>query len=338
MQQHFYDTFEKILSSPKKIVITSHTNPDGDAVGSSLALMFFLRKFNHDVNVLIPNEVPSFLEFLPGMENVIIYESNSKLAKQLIEQADFIFSLDYNSIHRSGNLKEILENSKAGKVLIDHHRDAKLADFVCAMSVIDVSSTSELVFDVIDHFGFETYGDKEIAECLFVGIMTDTGSFSYSIYSSKTFEISARLIRAGVDVRKIHQNVYDTFSENRLRLLGFSISERMMVLDDLSTAIIYLSKADLERFDFKVGDTEGVVNYPLSLDKIRLSVLVTEKKDTIRFSFRSKNNFSVHELAQKHFNGGGHVNAAGGNLSCSFEESLIRLKEILLEYKYELNN
>ena len=222
------------------------------------------------------------------------------------------------------------------KILIDHHRDTDFGQFACSLSDTQVSSTSELVAETILHYG-ECYVDEAIATNILVGIVTDTGSFAHSIYHPGTFAICAKMVEKSVSYNQIHQLVYDTFSENRLRLLGYSISNKMEILDEYATAIISLTKEELAKFDYQVGDTEGVVNYPLSLKKIKMSVLVTERQGVIRFSFRSKGVFSVHEVAQKHFNGGGHTNAAGGTLSCSMEEALEKLHQVLPEYQEMLN-
>ncbi|MDR0970225.1 MAG: bifunctional oligoribonuclease/PAP phosphatase NrnA [Lentimicrobiaceae bacterium] len=336
MQTSFFETFAEILTTPQKIVITTHTNPDGDALGSSLALYHFVKQFEQEVHILIPNKYPDFLAWLPGAEQMIIFESNVKLAKQVLKAADYIFCLDYNAINRGGVMQDHIKKSNAKKVLIDHHRDPEATNFYAMLSDTDVSSTAELIFDVIDHFDYEKYGNQDITECIFVGIMTDTGSFSYSIYGSRTFEICARLVQNGLDLRKVHQNVYDTFSENRLRLLGFSISDRMYIYDDLSTAIILLSKADLQKFNYQIGDTEGIVNFPLSMKKIKLAILITERDDQIRLSFRSKGDFSVHELARNHFEGGGHKNAAGGSLYCSVNDVIEKVLIVLETYKNDL--
>lgn len=336
MQTSFFETFSKILETHNKIIITTHTNPDGDALGSSLALYYFIKQFDQDVHILVPNKYPNFLAWLPGIENMIVFESNAKLAKQALEAADYIFCLDYNAINRGGVMQDDIKKSNAKKVLIDHHRDPEATDFYAMLSDTEVSSTAELVFNVIDYFGYEKHGNQNITECIFTGIMTDTGSFSYSVYGSRTFEICAQLIQNGLNLRKVHQNVYDTFSENRLRLLGFSISDRMYIYDDLSTAIILLSKADLQKFNYQIGDTEGVVNFPLSMEKIKLAILITERDDQIRLSLRSKGDFSVHELARDHFSGGGHKNAAGGSLYVPVEDVLDCVLAILESYKNDL--
>ena len=226
--------------------------------------------------------------------------------------------------------------TRVPRILVDHHRDPDLSQFYCAYSETCVSSASEIVTEIILHYGKDQF-TQSIATNLLVGIMTDTGSFSHSIYHPRTMELCAMLVEYSMPYVLIHQMVYDTMSENRLRLLGFSISNRMEVFDAYATAIIALDKNDLARFDYQPGDTEGVVNYPLSMKKIKMSVLVTERDDQIRLSFRSKGSFSVHEVAQKYFKGGGHTNAAGGTLTCSFEEAVAKLKEVLPEYQELLN-
>ena len=227
--------------------------------------------------------------------------------------------------------------TRVPRILVDHHRDPDLSQFYCAYSEVGVSSASEIVTEIILHYGKEQF-TQSIATNLMVGIMTDTGSFAHSIYHPRTFELTSILVEKSMPYSYIHEQVYDTMSENRLRLLGFSINNRMEVLDAYSTAIIALNKSDLESFNYQVGDTEGVVNFPLQMDKIKMSVLVTERQDQIRLSFRSKGDFSVHELANKYFKGGGHTNAAGGTLTCSFDEAVALLKSVLPEYQERLNN
>lgn len=337
LRDQFFNAFDSAVRSPGKFTVISHVNPDGDAIGSSLALSQFLRKMGHQVEVMVPNDFPGFLSWLPGASNILIYDKDQDRCDKALEVSDLLFILDFNHISRSGMIKKTLERLKTDKILIDHHRDTDLSNFVCALSDTEVSSTSELVSETIFHFGTH-FIDESIATNLLVGIVTDTGSFAHSIFHPETFSICAKLVEKAPSYNQIHQLVYDTFSENRLRLLGYSISEKMEILDEYATAIISLNKDELARFDYQVGDTEGVVNYPLSMKKIRMSVLVTERQGVIRFSFRSKGSFSVHELVQKHFNGGGHTNAAGGTLNCSMEEALKKLHRVLPEYKELLIN
>lgn len=328
----FFQTFDEVVGTPRNIAIISHVNPDGDAIGSSLAFSQFLRNLGHRVDVMVSNDFPAFLAWMPGAQDIHIFEKAPDHCNNILDAADFIMMLDFNHFSRAGLVQEKLISLKTNKILIDHHRDPNLDDFLCALSETQVSSTSELVAEVILHYG-EQYLTDAIATNILVGIVTDTGSFAHSVFHPQTFSISAKLIEKSASYNQIHQLIYDTFSEDRLRLLGYAISNKMEVLDDYATAIIALNKEELSRFNYQVGDTEGVVNYPLSMEKMVMSVLVTERQGVIRFSFRSKGDFSVHELAQKHFNGGGHTNAAGGTLNCSMEEAMDRLHAILPEYR-----
>ena len=333
-KQLFFNNFREFISQFKKVVIVSHVNPDGDAIGSSLAFYFFLKKFGIDVKVIIPNDYPSFLAWMPGIEDILIYDKNSEKGAEYLNAAELICYLDFNHPSRTGLVhNDLCHCNKTPRLLIDHHRDTDYSQFAMYLSEVETSSTAELVAELIHYHGFDKYLDENIAACLLVGIMTDTGSFAHSIYHPETFEICGKLITPKVNYQLIHSKIYNTFSENRLRLLGYSISKRMTTLEEYHTAYIYLTKADLEAFDYQVGDTEGVVNYPLMIDGIVMSVLITERQGVIRFSFRSKGDFSVHELAKEHFNGGGHTNAAGGTLECSIEEAIKKFVDVLPQYK-----
>ena len=337
-KQLFFNKFQEFISQYKKVVIVSHVNPDGDAVGSSLAFYFFLLKFGIDVKIIIPNDFPSFLSWMPGIENILIFDKNSEKGVEYLNAADLICYLDFNHPSRTGLVhNDLCHCKKTPRLLIDHHRDTDYSQFVMYLSEAETSSTSELVAELIQYHGFDKYLDDKIATCLLVGIMTDTGSFAHSIYHPETFDICGKLISPSVDYQLIHSKIYNTFSENRLRLLGFSISNRMTTLEEYHTAYIYLTKGDLESFNYQVGDTEGVVNFPLMIDEIRMAVLITERQGVIRFSFRSKGDFSVHELARAHFNGGGHTNAAGGTLECSIDEAIRKFLDVLPQYKALLN-
>ena len=333
--ESFYSQFDTVIHSFRKILVVSHVNPDGDAIGSSLAMYSFLKKFGIEVKVLVPNDFPEFLSWMPGAHEVLVYETDSTNAQEWISTAECIIMQDFNSLSRSGILHNEIGKTRVPRILIDHHRDPEMGQFYCAWSETNVSSASELVSEIILHYGMK-YLDENIATNLLVGIMTDTGSFAHSIYHPRTFEIVSALVEKSASYNEIHRLVYDTFSENRLRLLGYAIN-KMEVLDEYATAIIALSKSELDSFDYHVGDTEGIVNYPLSLKKVKMSVLITERQEQIRLSFRSKGDFSVHELSNKHFKGGGHTNAAGGTLNCTIEEAVEKLKSVLPEYKDLLN-
>lgn len=333
-KQLFLNNFHDFISQYKRVVIVSHVNPDGDAIGSSLAFYFFLIKLGIDAKIIIPNDFPSFLSWMPGIENILIFDKNSEKGVEYLNSAELICYLDFNHPSRTGLIhNDLCHCKKTPRLLIDHHRDADFSQFAAYLSDVETSSTAELVAEIIQYHGFDKYLDDEIATCLLVGIMTDTGSFSHSIYHPETFEICGKLISPTVNYPLIHNKIYNTFSENRLRLLGYCISNRMTILKEYKTAYIFLNKKDLETYNYQVGDTEGVVNYPLMIDNICLSVLITERQGVIRFSFRSKGDFSVHEMAKAHFNGGGHTNAAGGTLDCSIEQAIDKFLTILPMYK-----
>lgn len=335
LKTQFFQILDEYLKTPKRIVIVTHVNPDGDAIGSSLALSQLLRKLGHHVEVMVSNDFPAFLAWMPGTSSIHIYENNADACNEILDQSDCVVFLDFNALSRAGMIQEKLKDLETNRILIDHHREPDLESFFCSLSDTQVSSTSELVAETVLHFG-EQYLDESIATNILVGIITDTGSFAHSVFHPQTFTLSAKMIEHTPSYNQIHQLIYDTFSEDRLRLLGYSISNKMEVLDDYATAIISLNKEELARFNYQIGDTEGVVNYPLTMKKMVMSVLVTERQGVVRFSFRSKGKFSVHELAQKYFNGGGHTNAAGGTLSCSMDEALALLHRILPEYREKL--
>ena len=332
----FFERFDAVIQSPKRMVLACHVNPDGDAVGSVLAMAEFLRGFGHEVKMVVANDFPDFLHWMPNAQEFLVFEKDDEACKKAVAEAECIMMLDFNSLSRSGILHNEIGKTRCPRILIDHHRDPDESQFYCLYSSTCVSSASEIVTEIILHYGKELLSES-ISTNLLVGIMTDTGSFAHSIYHPRTFELVSLLVEKAMPYSYIHELVYDTMSENRLRLLGFSINNRMEVLDEYSTAIIALNKSDLDSFNYQVGDTEGVVNFPLSMKKIKMAVLVTERQDQIRLSFRSKGNFSVHELANKHFKGGGHTNAAGGTLTCTFEEAVAQLKSVLPEYKELLN-
>lgn len=337
MQPDFFERFDELLLTPKRFALVCHVNPDGDAVGSMLAMSFFLKAKGHQVKMVCANAFPEFLAWMPGAQDILIYEKDDAACKAAITEAESIIMLDFNLLSRSGILHNEIGKTRCPRVLIDHHQNPETDKLYCYYSDTCVSSASEIVTEIILHYGVE-YLTESIATDLLVGIMTDTGAFSHSIYHPRTFELCSILTGHSMPYNLIHQLVYDTFSEKRLRLLGYSIDSKMEVMEDYAVAIISLSKSELEKFDYQVGDTEGVVNFPLSIKKVKMSVLITERQDQIRLSFRSKGSFSVHELANKHFKGGGHTNAAGGSTTTTLEETVAKLKSILPEYeelKYE---
>lgn len=334
--KEIFDGVREVLSKFTKILITTHYNPDGDAIGSSLALYLYLKGKGYQVNVLIPNDVPEFLQWMPGLNDAVIYYHHKKQGNKLLEEAEVIFCLDYNSLSRVNLFHDELMKAKGKRILIDHHPEPE-NEFEYQLSFVKVSSTAELIYDFIVALDDQAYINTEIGMNLYVGMMTDTGSFSYASNYPHTLETVADLIKKGVDTEKVHRLVYDTYSESRMRLLGFCLSEKLVVLNEYCTAYIWLTKSDLNKFLFKPGDTEGVVNYALSIKNISFAALFTEKKDCIRISFRSKANFSVNDFARKHYLGGGHINAAGGDSYLSMDETLKGFTDLLPQYKEALN-
>ncbi|MBW6478599.1 MAG: bifunctional oligoribonuclease/PAP phosphatase NrnA [Bacteroidales bacterium] len=323
MDKSLIKAVKKLLSDKsKKIVIISHVNPDGDAIGSSLALYHFLINTGfHNTVSISPNSFPSFLEWMPGGKNIIMGNKSSTLSGEKIREADLIFCLDFNDIERTEDLSNRLIKAKGIKILIDHHPDPK-PHFDYVLSQISASSTAEMIYEFITQVESEKAVTKSIAECLYTGIVTDTGSFSYGCNNPRTYEIVAHLISLGVDGEKIHHLVYDTYSEHRMRLLGQCLSSNLVVMHEQSTSYIFLSAADLKKFNYQEGDTEGVVNYGLSISGIMLAAIFIERKENIKISFRSQGNVDVNILAREYFNGGGHKNAAGGNFKDTLENTI----------------
>ncbi|MAG87126.1 MAG: DHH family phosphoesterase [Flavobacteriaceae bacterium] len=324
------------LSKANNIVIVPHKGPDGDAMGSTLALMHFLKDKGHNANVIAPNEYPNFLKWLPGNDQVIIYDESKKLADDIIEKAEIIFTLDFNDLSRCGDMQQALEASEATFIMIDHHQEpANYADYT--YSDTSMSSTCEMVYHFIERLRAKNKITPEIASCLYTGIMTDTGSFRFSSTTPNTHRVVADLIEKGAENSKIHQDVFDTNSESRLQLLGVAL-QNLKVNRQFRTAYITISQEELDAHNFKKGDTEGFVNYGLSLDGIVFAAIFIENKQEgiIKISFRSKGDFSVNSFARAHFNGGGHNNAAGGRSEMSMNDTIVEFNKLLPEYKEQL--
>lgn len=325
------------LQKHQEIVLLIHHNPDGDALGSALALSMYLEQKGHQCCIISPNDFPDFLQWMPGIGKVRLAHKETDFCTRKIREAGFLFCLDLNQSKRVSLLQTALEQSKAYKALIDHHIDpSDIFDFTYSVTE-ETSSTCELVYRLIAcHFNDADKITKEMAECLYTGIVTDTGSFSYHCDNVSTFETAGKLMELHINGEQIHRNIYDTYSESRVRLLGFCLSERMVVLDDYATSYIYLTKEDLQRFHFKQGDTEGIVNYGLSMKSVHFTAFFTERDGHIRISFRSKADFDVNAYARAHFNGGGHRNAAGGEFHESMEKAIALFRSTLDQYKNQL--
>ncbi|WP_179352597.1 DHH family phosphoesterase [Winogradskyella vidalii] len=329
---------KNLLSTPKNIVIVPHRNPDGDAMGSTLGLYHYLKLYNHNAVVIAPNDYPDFLKWLPDDETVLKFETEQDQSNTLIEKADLICTLDFNAFHRTGHLMaEVLEASKATKLMIDHHQQPD--DYATYMySDVSMSSTCEMVYNFIEMLGDTDKINTKIATCLYTGIMTDTGSFRFPATTSKTHHILANLIDKGANNSQIHNNIYDTNSYSRLQLLGRAM-QNLKVIPELRTAYMTLTQAELDKFNFKKGDTEGFVNYALSLKGIIFAAIFIENTQDkiIKISLRSKGTFSVNELSRAYFNGGGHTNAAGGRSEEDMPTTINKFISILPHYKQDLS-
>ncbi|CAN5335052.1 bifunctional oligoribonuclease/PAP phosphatase NrnA [soil metagenome] len=324
------------LSRANRIVIVPHKSPDGDAVGASLALYHFLQDKGHDVKIIAPNDFPQFLKWLPGQQNIILFENEKERCLDLINHAEIIFTLDFNKLDRTGEMEGPLREAEGTFIMIDHHPEpSDYADHTYSDAAM--SSTCQMVYKFIQKLRALKYITPEIATCLYTGIMTDTGSFRYRSTSSDTHLVIADLIAKGADNTEIHQNVYDTFSQNRLQLLGVAL-QNLKVNKELRTAYITLSQEELDKNNFQKGDTEGFVNYGLAVEGIKFAVIFIEhnSEGVIKMSLRSKGNFDVNQFSRAHFNGGGHLNAAGGKSELSLEETVKKFNNILPDYRERL--
>lgn len=324
---------QSLLQQKQNIIITTHHRPDGDAIGSSLALYHFLMQGNHNVSVITPDEAPSFLTWMPGFNTIIAYEKNKTVAEEQIKNASLIFCLDFNRLDRLDKLSEPVAKSGAKKILIDHHLDPETS-FDFSFSFTKACATCELMYYFITALNGKL--TVPVAECIYTGIMTDTQSFRFATMTADTHRIIATLIEAGVQNHVIHENVYDSYSENRLRLLGYSINNKLKIYPEYKTAVITLNKEELNRFHFVPGDSEGFVNYALAINGIRVAAFFLERDGVIKISLRSKGNFSVKKIAEKYFEGGGHMNAAGGKSSAPMDATVEKFISAVKEYNSEL--
>ena len=332
------EELKNMLQEPQNIVILSHTNPDGDAIGSSLAWAEILRSKGHTVNCVVPNRYPYYLEFMPAISTMLLYKDDKLgIVDSVIKSADIIFCLDFHTMSRLDGLGEIIvSNKQAKRVLIDHHLDPN-EDFDIMISYPEASSTCYLVATLIKElFGEEAF-TKSMAENLFVGMMTDTGNFAFSNITPDLFRMVAVLAETGINIPAIHNNVYNSFTEGRARLFGYVINRKMKIFHNGTVAYMSLTSDELKRFWFQQGDSEGFVNYPLTIKKMKISAIFTEHADNIRVSLRSRGDIDVNVFAQRYFNGGGHKNAAGGKSFMSMEDTIKHFEASIKEYSREGN-
>ncbi|RZA00980.1 MAG: bifunctional oligoribonuclease/PAP phosphatase NrnA [Sphingobacteriaceae bacterium] len=322
-----------LLATPQQIVITTHHKPDGDAMGSSLGLYNCLIQLGHHAKVIAPTDYPDFLTWMPGNEEVIIYTENTQQSADLIANASLIFCLDFNNLSRINEMGELVRASKALKVMIDHHLEPEDFDDYRHWD-IKACATAQLVYDFIaNQLNHKELINADVATCLYTGIMTDSASFRLPNTTSAVHRVVADLIDAGAVNWRIHELVYNSANENRLRFLGHCLTNCLEILPEYNTAIIAVSKQDIEKYDVNTGDTEGIVNYALAIASIRLAAFIVERDDKVKLSLRSKAEFPANEICKKYFNGGGHRNAAGGQSNDSLEEVINQFKLILPEYK-----
>tara|TARA_B100000767_G_C19777511_1_gene543556 strand:- start:4855 stop:5901 length:1047 start_codon:yes stop_codon:yes gene_type:complete len=336
MTNNFIQVLKSQLSTPKKVIIIPHKNPDGDALGSCLGLKHFLDQMGHLTNVISPNEYPKFLDWLPGQESILKYNQAEEACQELLFDADLIFTLDFNCLNRIKPMDVLINSCKGIKIMIDHHE--KPDNYPDLMySDPSLGSTCEMVYNIIEAIDVSKINDS-IGTCIYTGIMTDSGSFRFQSTTSITHSIVSNLLDLDIDHAQIHRNIYDTYSFGRLQLLGKALSNLVKV-EPLKATYITLSQNELNECEFKKGDTEGFVNYGLSLEGIQLSIIMIEntQENIVKMSFRSKGTFNVNEFARKHFNGGGHHNAAGGASFESLEATREKVHQTILKYKGQLS-
>lgn len=318
------DALRELLARPgQRIVIVSHTNPDGDAIGSSLAWAEILRGMGHSVTCIVPNKYPYFLDWMPGIGDVLVFKADTDgRAARAVAEAETIFCLDFNAVSRLENLTGAIEaNTTARRVLIDHHLSPS-AGFDPAFSYPDCSSTCFLVYSlIVALYGVEAV-TRSMAEVLYVGMMTDTGNFAYSNLTPELFRCVAVLIERGIDIPKIHNSVYNAYTEGRARLFGYAINRKMEVIENGTAAYMSLLEHEMRRFQFQQGDSEGFVNYALTIKKVKMSAMFLAHRKFIRVSLRSRGDVDVNLFARRYFNGGGHRNAAGGKSFVSMRETI----------------
>jgi len=331
-EEHIEALKELLACGRRSIVLLAHTNPDGDAVGSSLAWARLLEEMGHAVTCIVPNKYPYFLDWMPGIGDVVIFRNDPEKARKAVEGADLIFSMDFNAISRLESLSDtIAANTTAKRVLIDHHLSPR-EPFDVMFSCPDSSSTAFVVYSLIERMAGTGAITREMAECLYVGMMTDTGNFSFSFLTPELYRAVAVLVETGIDVPTIHNNVYNAYTADRARLFGYAINRKMEIIHEGTVAYMSLMEHEMRRFNFQQGDSEGFVNYALSIKKIRMSAMFLAHRKFIRVSLRSRGEVDVNLFARKYFEGGGHHNAAGGKSYVSMEETLEHFKRSVDEF------
>lgn len=323
---------QKELNKAEKIVIVVHVGPDGDAMGSSLGLWHYLMTIEKEPTIIVPTAFPNFLKWMPGSENVMVYEEKKEACEQIISNAELIFTLDFNVPNRMAKMEAAIMNAPAPKILVDHHLHP--GDYAkVTISYPEISSTSELVFRLICRLGDFSKINLACAECIYTGMMTDTGAFTYNSNKPEIYTIINELIKLGVDKDDIYRRVFNNYSADRLRLMGYALYKKMKLYPEYKAALITLSLAELKEFNFQNGDAEGLVNMPLSIDGVLFSVFMREDPDKIKISLRSQGTFPANKVSADLFNGGGHLNAAGGESYTTLEAAVKKFEDALADYK-----
>lgn len=326
---------KELIRNAQQITITTHHKPDGDALGSSLGFYNYLKALGKTVTVVSPSEFPDFLGWMKGSKEVIDFIRSPKIATEQLNKSDLIFCLDFNDPRRAEKMQPVLMQSTAKKILIDHHlHPVSFCDYT--FSYPETCATAEIIYHLFIALGDEKFIDVDIAECLYAGIVTDSGSFRFSSVTPDTHRVAAALIEAGAQHYKVHELIFDSFSLMRLKFLGFCLKEKLSVVNEFNAAYVAVSKAEMDAYQHKTGDLEGVVNFALSIKGIKMAALFSEGDGIIKISFRSKDEFSVKELAEKYFEGGGHRNAAGGKSRLSLNDTVTKFLEILPNYRTAL--
>ena len=330
IDENTIERLRAMINGVSRIAITCHKSPDGDALGSTLALCHVLRRLGKDATVVTPDMAPKSLEFVPGVRELVVFTKHEARARRVLNDAQLIFCLDFNSLKRIDRLAEIVEPLKTKRVLIDHHLDPDNI-FDLSISFPEASSTCELVFRVLMQMGLLRYMDRQAASCLYVGLLTDTGGFAYSCDNPEFYEILASVVRRRFDRIALYNKAMNTFSADSLRLQGYAISEKMQLFPEQGAALIVLDKDELERYHYNRGDTETLVNKPLAIPEVYWSVFMREDADRIKVSCRSQGDFSVSDICARYFGGGGHQNAAGGEFSGTVEEAVALFHQVLAD-------
>ncbi len=318
-----------LIDIANNIVIFAHISPDGDALGSSLGLYWLLKGIGKNSTVIVPNRFADFLSWMPDSDKIVVALDSPSLAEDRAKEADLMFFADFNTISRINWLKTVASESKANKVLVDHHPNPDI-DVTVSISRPDIASASELMYHLIVAMGYSDDIDKNVAECIYTGMMTDTGNFSYNSQSPEIYTIIHNLLKKGINKDEIYNRVYNTYSVDRMQLMGYCLSKKMRIYPAQKAAFIFLTKAECDRFNFKKGDTEGFVSLPFSIDGIEISIFARQDEDKIKISFRSQGSFPINKMAEE-FNGGGHRNASGGESYYSMRKTIDKIEKAIMQ-------